>query len=90
MESILNTMAHPAFLWGVLLGTVMATALGLLAQTSYRKTLQMCADQGTCERLPDGSFYYLVAERRYGALLGYERVMTANRHHGSASEENSA
>lgn len=44
---------------------------------TYRKTLLSIADAESCEKLPDGKFYYIVPERYYNELLGYERVIRA-------------
>ena len=35
----------------------------------YRKILLMCAEDETCEKLPDGQFYYIVPAWKYDALL---------------------
>ena len=37
----------------------------------YRKILLMCANNGTCEKLPDGNFYYIVPENEYNDLARF-------------------
>ena len=56
----------------------------MLAAThrTYRQTLLSIADAESCERLPDGNFYYIVREDHYNKLLGYERAARAAQKEG--------
>jgi hypothetical protein len=61
-------MDFDSFMLGALIGMVVLGLLLAATHRTYRRTLQHCADTESAEKLPDGSFYYLVREDRYGAL----------------------
>jgi hypothetical protein len=54
------------FCIGLFIGCFFFQLIGIW---QYRKILLMCADDETCEKLPDGQFYYIVPEWKYNALL---------------------
>jgi hypothetical protein len=74
------------FALGLLVGMV---ALGLLlaaTHRTYRQTLLHIADTEGCEKLPNGSFYYIVREDVYNDLQAQKRVLASIRADHCAGE----
>ena len=62
---MIEAINYGLFFIGVFIGWL---CLKLVVVWEYRKILLMCANNGTCEKLPDGNFYYIVPENEYNSL----------------------
>jgi hypothetical protein len=50
------------------IGFVLGAMVGSIPFHVYRRTLLACAQQGTCESLPDGRFYRIIPETEANRL----------------------
>lgn len=68
MEQIVEAIATPAFFWGAILGFSLMGWISVFGMQAYKRTLLLCAQGKTAEKLADGQFYYIVSEQEYGEL----------------------
>lgn len=73
LQEVCSEFTTQSLLWGLALGCLLMMVIMGYSARKYRAILLDIARHGGCERLPDGKFYYIVAESQYVEMMLAQR-----------------